>query len=105
MTFCLFWTSKVLITTQLGKARGICALGYKWDEASKSWRAKIRLNVHSKLFREIFCAFQQTTNSNMAAVYKSLSKNNGHKEEILSNGAKKNKQKVLILSSRGVTYR
>src|ERR1700728_2787812 len=41
----------------------------------------------------------------MAAVYKSLSKSSGHKEEVLSNGIKKNKQKVLILSSRGVTYR
>lgn len=41
----------------------------------------------------------------MAAVYKSLSKSNEHKEEGTSNGVKKNKQKVLILSSRGVTYR
>jgi ribosome biogenesis protein BRX1 len=41
----------------------------------------------------------------MAAVYKSLSKSNGHKEEGSSAGIKKNKQKVLILSSRGVTYR
>jgi len=41
----------------------------------------------------------------MAAVYKSLSKRNGHKEEGLNTGTKKIKQKVLILSSRGVTYR
>ncbi|KAH8820593.1 Brix domain-containing protein [Xylogone sp. PMI_703] len=41
----------------------------------------------------------------MAAVYKSLSKANGNKEEELSNGVKKNKQRVLILSSRGVTAR
>jgi ribosome biogenesis protein BRX1 len=41
----------------------------------------------------------------MAAVYKSLSKTNGHKEEATSNRIRKNKQKVLILSSRGVTYR
>ncbi|MCJ1474967.1 Ribosome biogenesis protein brx1 [Lambiella insularis] len=36
----------------------------------------------------------------MAAVYKSLSKSNGQKEDI-----PKPKQRVLILSSRGVTYR
>lgn len=41
----------------------------------------------------------------MAAVYKSLSKTNGHKEDRSSNEIKKIKQKVLILSSRGVTYR
>jgi ribosome biogenesis protein BRX1 len=41
----------------------------------------------------------------MAAVYKSLSKSNGQKQELSSNDVKKNKQKVLILSSRGVTYR
>jgi len=39
----------------------------------------------------------------MAAVYKTLSKTSSSKEP--SNGAKKNKQRVLILSSRGVTYR
>lgn len=42
----------------------------------------------------------------MATVYKSLSKANGPKdEETTSRGPKKNKQRVLILSSRGVTYR
>jgi ribosome biogenesis protein BRX1 len=41
----------------------------------------------------------------MASVYKSLSKSNGHKEETTTSGVKRNKQKVLILSSRGVTYR
>ena len=42
----------------------------------------------------------------MATVYKSLSKANGSKdEETTSNGPRKNKQRVLILSSRGVTYR
>jgi ribosome biogenesis protein BRX1 len=41
----------------------------------------------------------------MAAVYKSLSKISGHKEEVARHGVRKNKQKVLILSSRGVTYR
>ncbi|XDG02868.1 hypothetical protein ABKA04_002483 [Annulohypoxylon sp. FPYF3050] len=42
----------------------------------------------------------------MAAVYKSLSKgSNGQKAEAPANGVRKNKQKVLILSSRGVTYR
>jgi ribosome biogenesis protein BRX1 len=41
----------------------------------------------------------------MASVYKSLSKTNGHKEEETVNGVKKNKQRVLILSSRGITYR
>lgn len=40
----------------------------------------------------------------MATVYKSLSKSNGHKPESVS-GVKKTKQRVLILSSRGVTYR
>ena len=46
----------------------------------------------------------------MAAVYKSLSKSNGSKPEKETDGAngaveRKNKQRVLILSSRGVTYR
>ncbi|KAM4066933.1 brix domain-containing protein [Hirsutella rhossiliensis] len=41
----------------------------------------------------------------MAAVYKSLSKKSSLKSEAPSNGVKKNKQRVLILSSRGVTYR
>ncbi|PTB41225.1 uncharacterized protein TrAFT101_010153 [Trichoderma asperellum] len=41
----------------------------------------------------------------MAAVYKSLSKSGNEKPESSSNGVKKNKQRVLILSSRGVTYR
>ncbi|EPE27095.1 Class II aaRS ABD-like protein [Glarea lozoyensis ATCC 20868] len=41
----------------------------------------------------------------MASVYKSLSKTNGQKEEAPANGVKRNKQRVLILSSRGITYR
>lgn len=41
----------------------------------------------------------------MAAVYKSLSRKGSHKADAPSNGVKKNKQRVLILSSRGVTYR
>ena len=40
----------------------------------------------------------------MAAVYKSLSKPD-RKDEDKGAGSKKNKQRVLILSSRGVTYR
>ncbi|TIA70606.1 ribosome biogenesis protein-like protein Brx1 [Aureobasidium pullulans] len=42
----------------------------------------------------------------MASVYKSLSKseNSGSKEDVLSTGPK-NRQRVLILSSRGITYR
>lgn len=48
-----------------------------------------------------------SADTKMAAVYKSLSKTNGHKAEAEapSTGAKRNKQRVLILSSRGVTYR
>lgn len=42
----------------------------------------------------------------MATVYKSLSKANGSKDdESSSRGPRKNKQRVLALSSRGVTYR
>ncbi len=43
----------------------------------------------------------------MAAVYKSLAKSNGHKEppSTSSSASKETKQRVLILSSRGVTYR
>ena len=48
----------------------------------------------------------------MASVYKALSKSKGPKSEADedgaangTNGARKNKQRVLILSSRGVTYR
>jgi ribosome biogenesis protein BRX1 len=40
----------------------------------------------------------------MAAVYKSLSKPD-KKDEHKGAGGKKNKQRVLILSSRGVTHR
>lgn len=41
----------------------------------------------------------------MAAVYKSLSKKESKKNEAPANGVQKNKQRVLALSSRGVTYR
>ncbi|KAI9859221.1 MAG: Ribosome biogenesis protein brx1 [Trichoglossum hirsutum] len=43
----------------------------------------------------------------MAAVYKSLSRTGGDKKrgEGAAGGVRKNKQRVLILSSRGVTYR
>ncbi|OAA49063.1 brix domain-containing protein 2 [Beauveria brongniartii RCEF 3172] len=41
----------------------------------------------------------------MAAVYKSLSKSSAQKQDAPSSLPKKNKQRVLILSSRGVTYR
>ena len=41
----------------------------------------------------------------MAAVYKSLSRSSSTKSPPVSGVAKKNKQRVLILSSRGVTYR
>lgn len=41
----------------------------------------------------------------MAAVYKSLSKSSAQKQDAPSSGPRKNKQRVLILSSRGVTYR
>ncbi|KKA29572.1 hypothetical protein TD95_001671 [Thielaviopsis punctulata] len=43
----------------------------------------------------------------MAAVYKSINKANAveEKPEVASAGPRKNKQRVLVLSSRGVTYR
>lgn len=44
----------------------------------------------------------------MASVYKTLSKTKGAKPEADEDGAsgvRRNKQRVLILSSRGVTYR
>jgi len=45
----------------------------------------------------------------MATVYKSLSKGTSDKMDVDTDGAnkgiKRNKQRVLILSSRGVTYR
>jgi len=41
----------------------------------------------------------------MAAVYKSLSKTEGRKSDASSNGVRKHKQRVLILSSRGVSFR
>jgi hypothetical protein len=44
-------------------------------------------------------------NNTMASVYKSLSKTSGQKEEGPASTVKKNKQRVLILSSRGITYR
>lgn len=40
----------------------------------------------------------------MATVYKSLSKTNGSSSQT-ANSEKKIKQRVLIISSRGVTYR
>lgn len=41
----------------------------------------------------------------MAAVYKTLSKASGGDDQKSGVSTKKNKQRVLILSSRGVTYR
>jgi len=41
----------------------------------------------------------------MASVYKSLSKSTSAKSAEAPTGVKKNKQRVLILTSRGVTYR
>ncbi|KAM0335230.1 hypothetical protein ACHAQA_000272 [Verticillium albo-atrum] len=41
----------------------------------------------------------------MASVYKSLNKSSASKAEAPANGVRKNKQRVLILSTRGVTYR
>ena len=41
----------------------------------------------------------------MASVYKSLSKSTSAKSAEAATGVKKNKQRVLILTSRGVTYR
>jgi len=42
----------------------------------------------------------------MASVYKSLSKSErAAKPEAPANGVRKNKQRVLMLTSRGVTYR
>jgi ribosome biogenesis protein BRX1 len=40
----------------------------------------------------------------MASVYKSIAKTNGDKPDGPT-GVRKNKQRVLILSSRGVTHR
>jgi hypothetical protein len=55
---------------------------------------------------QTFCAsYHFIPHNTMASVYKSLSKANGHKEEVAANGIKRNKQRVLILSSRGITYR
>ena len=51
----------------------------------------------------IHCAGDSKDTVTMASVYKSLSKTNGSKEEGAT--SKKNKQRVLILSSRGITYR
>ncbi|CAK7564512.1 MAG: Ribosome bioproteinsis protein brx1 [Sporothrix epigloea] len=41
----------------------------------------------------------------MAAVYKSLSRANGEKPDAQNDARRKTRQRVLILSSRGVTYR
>lgn len=45
------------------------------------------------------------TCQNMAAIYKSLSRTDTPKASPASNSVRKNKQRVLILSSRGVTFR
>lgn len=49
--------------------------------------------------------FSTKSNREMPAVYKSLAKANGEKSDARSDALKKNRQRVLILSSRGVTYR
>ncbi|KAI1004327.1 Ribosome biogenesis protein [Podosphaera aphanis] len=41
----------------------------------------------------------------MPSIYKTLSKTESPKKDAPANGIKKNKQRVLILSSRGITYR
>ncbi|KAL3421278.1 ribosome biogenesis protein BRX1 [Phlyctema vagabunda] len=53
-----------------------------------------------------FCAEKVIPQHNaMASVYKSLSKKSGEKDDAPATGIKKNKQRVLILSSRGITSR
>jgi len=41
----------------------------------------------------------------MAAVYKSLARGDAAKDEGKASGPRQNRQRVLMLSSRGVTYR
>lgn len=61
--------------------------------------------------RQRLCAVSRETTptsvlQTMAAVYKSLSKKDSKKSATTDdNGIKKNKQRVLVLSSRGVTFR
>jgi hypothetical protein len=65
-----------------------------------------RIRAISKKKVEDFLVPQVRTPPNaMASVYKSLSKSSSAKAEAPANGIKKNKQRVLILSSRGITYR
>jgi hypothetical protein len=68
----------------------------RYRELSKKVEA-----LHHILRRKV-----EVSHNAMASVYKSLSKTNGSKEEDApANGVKRNKQRVLILSSRGITYR
>lgn len=57
--------------------------------------------------KAVSCCHHFTIQYTMATVYKSLSKTNGSKDDESSGRgpARKNKQRVLVLSSRGVTYR
>ena len=53
----------------------------------------------------ITARFRNIVPQSMASVYKSISKSTGSKTEVSQDGGKKNRQRVLILSSRGITYR
>lgn len=87
---CLPWRNfggKISQMRQCKTTSGICIQHLRFEQDNTSY-----LDIDS------YC-------KTMATVYKSLSKANGREEETTSNGPRKNKQRVLILSSRGVTYR
>lgn len=64
-----------------------------------------RKNLASSFFAACSnCPTKLTLNPTMASVYKSVSKTSS-KDIKDDDGTKKNKQRVLVLTSRGVTYR
>lgn len=64
-----------------------------------------KLSYNIRIARSDYTQGQILFPSTMAAVLKALSKSNGSKHTDEEDADRKNKQRVLMLSSRGVTYR
>ena len=96
-------------TQGLGQAAARVKLGTSENLASRyhgTW-APTKLmfsDFFSKTCGISTCILKTVALIKMAAVYKSLMKS-GDPKESTTDGAKKPKQRVLILSSRGITYR
>ena len=74
----------------------------KKDSAARQKKTSPRCRIYNHTRHNDLSPYNQY---NMASVYKSISKANGGEKAEGPTGVRKNKQRVLILSSRGVTHR